>query len=170
MNINLETFKNTLKIFESLCSQSNYITNIVLNMNILEIIDNILFKEIGNYDNKEKFSYSFLPMFSDIFCVLISLFPNTNLITSLQGKRENSRSKIMSEENKAFYLYFSEKILSILVNNFINMPSTITMIEVIRLIELYVIFSPKECIITYIGPVKLTNLLASINCIKNRIA
>lgn len=165
LNIYVDTFKNILKVFEILCSQSNDIANLVLNMNILEIINSILSKELGILDQKAKFGSSNISIFADILALLVSFFPNTNLPKSQQhmdlNKKDNSNTKIMSESNKNFYIYFSEKILSILVKNIVNMPSTTTILEVIHLIELYVTYSPKDQIIIYIDPVKLSNISSS---------
>ena len=148
----MDTFKNILKVFEILCSQSIDITNLVLNMNILEIINTVLYKELGVLDQKAKFGSSNISIFA-------------NFRKSQQhvqsNKKENFNTKIMSESNKNFYIYFSEKILSILVKNIVNMPSTTTILEVIHLIELYVTYSPKDQIIIYIDPVKLSNISSS---------
>lgn len=163
LNIYVDTFKNILKVFEILCSQSVDITNLVLNMNILEIINTILFKELGFLDQKPKFSGSNISIFAEIFALLISFFPSTNLSKSQQhvSKKEHFHTKLMSESNKNYYIYFSEKILSILVKNIVNMPSTSSILEVIHLIELYVTYSPKDQIIIYIDPVKLSNISSS---------
>lgn len=165
LNIYVDTFKNILKVFEILCSQSVDITNLVLNMNILEIINTILSKELGFLDQKAKFSSSNISIFAEIFALLISFFPSTNFSKSQQhvqlNRKENFTTKLMSESNKNYYVYFSEKILSILVKNIVNMPSTSTILEVIHLIELYVTYSPKDQIIIYIDPVKLSNISSS---------
>ena len=161
----MDTFKNILKVFEILCSQSIDITNLVLNMNILEIINTVLYKELGVLDQKAKFGSSNISIFADILALLVTFFPNSNFRKSQQhvqsNKKENFNTKIMSESNKNFYIYFSEKILSILVKNIVNMPSTTTILEVIHLIELYVTYSPKDQIIIYIDPVKLSNISSS---------
>lgn len=166
LNIYVDTFKNILKVFEILCSQSVEITNLVLNMNILEIINTILFKELNFLDQKAKFSGSNISLFAEIFALLIALFPNTNFPKSQQhvqmNNKENFKTKLMSDANRNYYIYFSEKILSILVKNIVNMPSTTTILEVIHLIELYVTYSPKDQIVVYIDPVKLSNISSSI--------
>ena len=159
MNINLETIKKIVKLFEILCSHSSEITNFILNMNILEMIKGFLF--IDTEDNDQKFNYSILTIFPEIFALLISFFPNTNLISSFTKKNEYFFTKIMSEENKANYLYMSEKIISIFVNNFVCIPSTIAILDLIHLIELYVIFSPTQYIISFLGTSKFSNLIAS---------
>jgi hypothetical protein len=157
LNIYVDTFKNILKVFEILCSQSVEITNLVLNMNILEIINTILFKELNFLDQKAKFSGSNISLFAEIFALLIALFPNTNFTKSQQHDQMNNK-----ENFRNYYIYFSEKILSILVKNIVNMPSTTTILEVIHLIELYVTYSPKDQIVVYIDPVKLSNISSSI--------
>lgn len=134
-------------------------------MNILEIINTILFKELNFLDQKAKFSSSNISLFAEIFALLIAFFPNTNFPKAQQhvqmSKKENFNTKLMSEANRNYYTYFSEKILSILVKNIVNMPSTTTILEVIHLIELYVTYSPKDQIVVYIDPVKLSNISSS---------
>ena len=166
-NIYVDTLKNILKVFEILCSQSNDIANLVLNMNILEKINIVLFKELNILDhNKSKFSSSSVSIFADFFALLISLFPSTNFSKTQILKKENFKIKIMSDHNKIFYTYFSEKMLPLLVTNIVNMPSTATTLQVIRLLELFVIFSRKDLIITFIDPVKLSNISSSMLFIK----
>ena len=161
-NINIDTFKNIIKIFEILCSQSHEITNIVLNMNILEIIHNMMINEFDPL-NKDKFLSSNLPIFPEIFSLLISLFPLYSHIKSEKDIKDYFVSKIMSLENKVFYIFFSEKLLPILLNNILSLPSSTAMLNVIRLIELFIIFSNKENIVRYICPAKLSNILSSIS-------
>jgi hypothetical protein len=131
-------------------------------MNILEIINTILFKELNFLEQKSKFSSSNISIFAEIFALLISFFPNPifgkSQLHVQMSKKENFTTKLMAESNKHYYVYFSEKILSILVKNIVNMPSTSTILEVIHLIELYVTYSPKDQIIIYIDPVKLSNI------------
>ena len=155
INIYLDTLKNILKVFEILCSQSSEMTNLILNMNILDIIYSILLKELG-LDNSEqiknKLGSSHHTILSEIFSLLNSFFPNTC---------SKEPDKIISQINKQFYLFFSEKILNILVKEIINIPSSNTVIQVIKLVEMYINYSQIEFISTFIDESKLSNICAS---------
>jgi hypothetical protein len=131
-------------------------------MNILEIIHNMMMKEFDPL-NKDKFNSSNLPIFPEIFSLLISLFPLYSHIKSEKDIKDHFRSKIMSVENKVFYIYFCEKLMPLLLNNILSLPSSTAMLNVIRLIELFIIFSTKENIVKYIWPAKLSNVLSSIS-------
>ena len=48
LNIFQDTLKNIIKIFQIFCNSSVEISNLILNMNILEIIYSIIVKEMGN--------------------------------------------------------------------------------------------------------------------------
>ena len=111
--------------------------------------------------NKDKFDTSNIPIFPEIFSLMIALFPLCSQIKSEKDIKDNFRTKIMSLENKVFYIFFSEKILPQLLNNILSLPSNSAMLNVFRLLELFIIFSKKENIINYICPAKLSNILAS---------
>jgi hypothetical protein len=131
-------------------------------MNILEIVYNMMMKEFDPL-NKDRFHSSNLPIFPEIFSLLISLFPLCSHIKSEKDIKDNFRSKIMSLENKVFYIFFSEKLLPLLLNNILSLPSSTAMLNVIRLIELFIIFSSNENIVKHICPAKLSNILSSIS-------
>jgi hypothetical protein len=150
VNIYQETFKNILKLFETFCSLSPDITNLLLNMNILEIIYGVLAKELGSTNNiKSKLSSNSHSAYNELFTLLVSFFPN---------KKSKTVDKLLSANNKNFFMYFSEKILSLLVNNIVNIPSSNTMVQIMKLLEMYITYSPTEYILTYIDPVKLSNI------------
>ncbi len=155
INIYLDTLKNILKVFESLCSQSSEITNLILNMNILQIVNTILLKELGLHNSdqiRNKLGSSHHAILNEIFALLNSFFPN---------KDSKEQDKIVSEQNKQFYLFFSEKIINILVKEIINIPSSNTVIQVIKLVEMYINYSQNEFIITFVDQSKLSNICAS---------
>lgn len=184
--INLETFKNIVKIFEYFCSLNPNIANGILNMRILNVIYYILVKELGliaspgiykksqsqNQENKPnegsgieyRSSLSGIPQqsektrvnsssqgyFIEIFNLLISLFPNKN--------SKGSLDRLLSPDNKNFFIYFSEKILSLIINNIVNIPSSNSMVQIFKLLEMYINSSPVEYIESYVDPVKFANI------------
>jgi len=185
--INLETFKNIVKIFEYFCSLNPNIANGILNMRILNVIYYILVRELGliaspgsykksqsqNQLNKEgegddkeyRSSLSGIPQqgekarvnssssqgyFIEIFNLLISLFPNKN--------SKGAEDRLLSPDNKNFFIYFSEKILSLIINNIVNIPSSNSMVQIFKLLEMYINSSPVEYIESYIDPVKFANI------------
>ena len=176
-NINLETFKNIIKIFEYFCFLNADITNGILNMNILNVIYFILVKEFGlissnTYkklqsqdatNNDLKLSLSELSQekvskvvsnsqgyFIEIFNLLISLFPNKN--------SKGAADRLLAQENKNFFIYFSEKILCLIINNVVNIPSSNSMVQIFKLLEMYIQSSSPENIFTYIDPIKFSNI------------
>jgi len=176
--INLETFKNIIKIFEFLCALNPDIANGILNMNILNVIFFILVKELGliastnaykkseskdeNYplrsslsgisvqQEKVRVSSNSQGYFIEIFNLLISLFPNKN--------SKGAADRLLSNENKNFFIYFSHKILSLILNNIVNIPSSNLMVQIFKLLEMYINYSPMEFINKYIDPVKFSNI------------
>jgi hypothetical protein len=167
-NILHDTFKNILKLFEILSSLSADVSNLLLNMNILEVIYSILCKELGvnvsvsvnesktasNNQSQlisptKKISSNSTSYYLELFALLISFFP---------GKKSKGQDRLLSPSNKNYFLYFSDKILSLLINNVVNIPSSNTMVSLMKLLEMYVQNSPNEFIITYIDPVKLSNI------------
>lgn len=182
-NILQDTFKNILKLFEILSSLSADVSNLLLNMNILEVIYSILCKELGvnsnnfenhnksedsninNIDNtklqtqsqsqlipnspSKKISSNSTSYYLELFALLISFFP---------GKKSKGQDRLLCPSNKNYFLYFSDKILSLLINNVVNIPSSNTMVSLMKLLEMYIQNSPDEFIFTYIDPVKLSNI------------
>jgi hypothetical protein len=150
VDIYQETFKNILKLFEVFCNLSPDITNLILNMNILEIIYNVLSRELGQNNIKLKLSSNSHSAYTELFSLLIAFFPNK--------KSKTVDCKLLSETNKSFFIYFSDKILNLLVNNIVNIPSSNTMVQIMKLVEMYITYSPKGDIVTYIDPVNLSNI------------
>lgn len=195
--INLETFKNIIKIFEYFCNLNSDITNGILNMNILNVLYYILVKELGlisgsnalkkapsninNSDNVEgnkteiahsntnsdlnmkinmngvastqdrtKVSSNSQGYFVEIFNLLISLFPNK--------ASKGAADRLLAPENLKFFTYFSEKILCLIINNIVNIPSSNSMVQIFKLFEMYINASPNEYIFKYIDPVKFANI------------
>jgi hypothetical protein len=151
--VQVDTFKNILRIFEILCSISSEITNLVLNMNVLEIIYNILCKElevgISVTSMNVKLSSSSSSAYIELFALLISFFP---------GKKSKSSDRILASNNEHFFIYFSDKILILLINNIVNISSSTTMVSLIKLISMYIQNSPNDYIQKYMDPAKISNI------------
>jgi hypothetical protein len=147
--IHTQTFKNIIRIFEMICSLSAEITDTILNLNILEILNTILVKEFTVESTKKKLSSGSGSCYIEIFNLLISLFPT---------KKSKQPDRLLSVNNKHFYVYFAEKILSFLLNNIVNISSSNTMVLVLRLVEMFIKNSDAENVEKYIDPFKLSNI------------
>jgi len=147
--IHTQTFKNIIRIFEMICSLSAEITNTILNLNILEILNTILVKELTVESTKKKLSSGSGSCYIEIFNLLISLFPT---------KKSKQPDRLLSVNNKNFYVYFAEKILSFLLNNIVNISSSNTMVLVLKLVEMFIKNSNSENVEKYIDPFKLSNI------------
>jgi E3 ubiquitin-protein ligase TRIP12 len=157
-NVNVDTIKNILKIFELLCIMSNNIANTLLNKNMLELIYKVIKNEI-NYnknDGSKVNSSNTHSLFNELFNLLSSFFPNQlnkNNINLL-------KTKIMSDENKNYYDFFSEKILILLIENILNIPSSSTTLGVIKIIKMYIANSKNDYIQKYIDDNQLSNSIS----------
>ena len=157
-NVNVDTIKYILKIFELLCIMSNNIANMLLNNNMLEMIYKVIKNEI-NYnknDGSKVNSSNTHSLFNELFNLLASFFPN-------QPNKQNNillKTKIMSEENKNFYDFFSEKILKLLIENILNIPSSATTLGVIKIIKMYIANSSIDYIKKYIDDNQLSNSIS----------
>jgi len=152
LNIFQDTLKNIIKIFQILCNSSVETTNLILNMNILEIIYSIIVKEMGtssDNEGKSKLGTTNHTIFVEIFALLQALFPE---------KKNKKMEKLVDLQNKDFLVYFSEKILNTLISNIVSNPSTNTLLQVIKLVETYVFFSNKEQILIYVDAINLSNV------------
>lgn len=155
LNISQDTLKNIIKIFNIISNCSSEISNLILNMNILEIIYSIISKEMATSttttesDGKSKLGSTYHTVFVEIFSLLQSLFPE---------KKCKKLVKLIDPNNKHFLVYFSEKILNTLISNIVSNPSTNTLLQVIKLVETYIFFSNKEQILAYVDPINLSNV------------
>lgn len=168
MNVNVDTIKTILKLFDLFCTISPNITNFLLEHNTLELIYKVLRKELGqnshneqnNNNNvsvsKSKLSSSSHSLYFEIFGLLISFFPGRN--TNYHKKQPLNR--IMSPENKNHFLYFSENILTLLIDNILHIPSSSTTLSLIKLISMYCSNSSIEYIKKYIDAKQLANSLS----------
>jgi hypothetical protein len=143
-------------------------------MNILQIIYNILVKDLGLVKNVSNSSRdkNTSQLYPELFALLTSFFPrrekdkfmtnSMSCINSSSGKNTSvcftNSNKLLNECNKTFFIYFSEKILKLLVENVVNIPSSNTMVSLANLIEIYIMNSPSECISTFIDPQRLSNI------------
>ena len=158
LNIFQDTLKNIIKIFQIFCNSSVEISNLILNMNILEIIYSIIVKEMGTGnsekseskdESKSKLGTTNHTIFAEIFALLQSFFPD---------KKSKKLEKLVDPLNRNFSIYFSEKILNTLISNIVSNPSTNTLLQVIKLVETYIFFSSKEDILQYVDPTNLSNV------------
>ena len=172
VNVNIETIKQVLKIFQLLSSLSDEVTNYLLQHNSLVLIYTVLNRElliyqpselqnnnINNEGKKSKLNSNSQSLYSDIFNLLISFFPAQSL--DVKNSLDNKHfTKIMSIENKEYYLYFSANILKLLIDNIVYIPSNHTSLWGIQLITMYCSNSPNENIIKYITTIELSNTIS----------
>lgn len=146
--ISTDSIKLIIKILDLLSSLSIEAVDLILNMNILETVYFILAKEIVPGGTKINSSSN---IYVEILSFLISLFPK---------KKNSIPEKLVAPQNKSFYFFFSEKILAYLIQNIINIQSSSTTVQIIKLIEFYIIYSDNENILVYINASKLANICA----------
>ena len=157
-SVNVDTIKNILKIFEMLCCMSDTVTNLLLNQNMLEMIYKVIKNEI-NYtknDGSKVNTSNTHSLFNELFNLLASFFPS-------QINKDNIgtiKTKIMSDENKHFYKFFSENILSLLIDNILNISSSSTTLGVIKIINMYCANSSLDYIKKFINDNTLSNTIS----------
>ena len=171
VNINIETIKQVLKIFQLLSSLSDEVINYLLQHNSLVLIYTVLNRELliyqpselqnndNNENKKSKLNSNSQSLYSDIFNLLMSFFPAQSL--DVKNSLDNKHfTKIMSIENKEYYLYFGANILKLLIDNIVYIPSNHTSLWGIQLITMYCSNSPNENIIKYITTIELSNTIS----------
>jgi hypothetical protein len=172
-NINIgiyfDTLKNIFKLFQLLCELSSEISNILIEMNIIEVIFTILKNEFditGGDKNKNstqitskiKMTHSHHSILNEIFYLIHSFYPK---IESETVKNIISTTRAISDNNSHVYIYFSENIISLLIENFNYIPSSHTSLKVLKLISVFLYHSNDENIIKYVDPSKMSNILSS---------
>lgn len=159
-----DSIKTIFLIIVILCEESNDIADIILNMKILDIISSLLSKEFISSDNKQKLSAN-LPIFEDLFALIISLFPNPKFSKAeyhvKSQKKESFQIKLFHKKNYNYLVTFSEKIISVLIKNITSMPSTSNIIDVIKITDSFFIYAPKELIVKSVDPYMISNICSS---------
>jgi hypothetical protein len=155
----MDIFKNTMKIFKSLCEESAIISNILLEMNILEIIYSIFKEELefslSNKNSLNKVKSSSHNIFNELLPFLYSLFPNKNNLIK--------EDRMIIDNNSNVFHFFSKKILSILIKNLVNISTSQLSLKTLKLINVYCYFSKTDNISTYLDPQNLANIMSSKN-------
>ena len=157
-SVNVDTIKNILKIFEMLCCMSDTVTNLLLNQNMLEMIYKVIKNEI-NYtknDGSKVNTSNTHSLFNELFNLLASFFPSQ----SNRDINSSLKTKIMSDENQYFYKFFSENILSLLIDNILNISSSSTTLGVIKIINMYCANSSLDYIKKFINDNTLSNTIS----------
>ena len=166
LNVNVDTIKTILKLFDILCTISPSITNFLLSHNTLELIYKALHRELdkthstnsNSNEDSNKLSSTSHSLYLEIFGLLISFFPGkTNNSYNIKNQPLN---RIMSPENNKHLLYFSDKILTLLIDNILHIPSSTTTLGLIKLISMYCSNCSIEYIVKYINDKQLANSLS----------
>lgn len=150
--IYLDTFKNIVKVLQMLCENSSNISNLLINMNILEMIYHILKGELNHSSTNNNINSANHSIFNEIFPLIISFFPNNNT---------NSQKRLITDNTSHVYLFFAQKILPILINNFIHISSSGTTFKIVKIIKLFISFSNNVHINMFLDPLKVANILSS---------
>lgn len=160
-SVYMDTFKNIIKTFQLLCEQSAKISNMLINMNIMETIYSILKEELemttmgSNSLDKGRASSSHHTIFNELFPFLHSFFP--------QPDSKNTKERVITDNSSRVFILFSEKIIPLLIDNFVNISSSNLSIKVLKLINIYCYYSNNQNLSMYIEPLKLANIMSSKN-------
>jgi len=171
----LETLKNIIALLGVASKISIETSNSLLQKNILEILFSFLSHELGSIELSSgttstgqstgqstsslavkdiKSTPSSQKLIADILNLLSIFFPT-------KWSQDESKQKIMASSNREYFLYFSEKIISLLLHNIISISSSKIFIQVVKLLNLYVTYSNNDDINKFINSGLLANLNSS---------
>lgn len=188
--LNNDVFKNILKIFQILIGISHEATNLLLNMNLLELVYSVLKREFGekeeniileadseNVAKEINSSKSMLKetqisglaltsnsqMIQNSTSFILDIFPLLiNLFPKDMKDQENLSEKIMAKNNKTFYDFFAEKIIKLLISNIISISSCSTLIQLVKLLIIFCKFSSVDQICIYLDPQKISHIIGKL--------
>jgi hypothetical protein len=138
-----DTIKNVIKTFEIIGCLSKDGLDILLNLGMLKTINNILLNDVSKQNTNQG-------LYIELFQLMISLFPAESSY--------DKKTKLLAPYNSTFYFYFSDNLLSYLINNIINIPAVNSVLYLIKLVTLYVTFSDGTDIILFIDSNKIANI------------
>ena len=186
-----DVVKKILKIINILFKISKKERDKLLSLNFLEIVEEIIHHEfhdvISNENNKisiqkdnssnnintAKSSASFL---TELFSVLISLFPDNNnkddYLNDSSDKKEKEKGKekekkvkdekILSKENEKYYIYLCKNIIKPLVENIMNKSACSTLNNLIKLILVFSKKASKENIQNCINSKQMAQIVSKL--------
>ena len=171
--ITAEIVKKILKIINIIFKVSKKLTDKILSLNFLEIIEEIIHHEFNdvitsknntisisnsnlnesNNVNTAKSSSSFL---SELFLLLISLFPDN------KDEKKIKDLKILDSSNEKYYNYLCLNIIKPLVDNIMTKSACSTLNNLIKLILIFGKSASKEKIQNCINPKQMAQIISKL--------
>ena len=179
--ITADIVKKILKTIHIIFKVSKKETDKLLSLNFLEIVVEIIHHEFNdvistennkisisnnntNNINTAKSSASFL---TELFSLLISLFPDSNKDSSSSDnkkkeEKKNKDDKILRKENEKYYDYLCKNIIKPLVNNIMNKSACSTLNNLIKLILVFSKTASKEYIENCINSKQMAQIISKL--------
>jgi hypothetical protein len=148
----MDTFKNIIKIFQLLCEQSENFNNTLINMNVLEMIYTILKEELCISNSKSNSQNSHHSVVNELLRFLQSLFIESKNIIPTQTYIDNQTK---------LFVFFSEKMIPLLIENYVNISSSSISIKIIKLLKIYCLHAKFDTLEKYLNSSKVANILSS---------
>ena len=159
--INPELIKKTLNNIRTACILSPLVVDKLLSINLLNILVEIINYEFSNNqqnnDNSSNNNNANSTFLTELFSVLMSLFPPMED----ENKIEND-IKILSKKNQEYYNYFCKNILKPLVNNIMSKSACGNLDNLIQLILVFIKTTDKDNIIAYIAPKPISQIISKL--------
>ena len=178
--ITADLVKKILKIINIMFQVSKKETDKLLSLGILDIILEIIHHEfndvISNNENNKisisnninnninintnsaKLSASY---YSELFSLLISLFPDVNK-DNKDKEKKNKDEKILRKENEKYYEFVSKKIIKALVDNIMSKSACSTLNNLVKLILAFSKTSTKEYIELCLNPKQMAQIISKL--------
>jgi hypothetical protein len=176
--ITADIVKKILKIIHIIFKVSKKETDKLLSLNFFEIVVEIIHHEFNdvittennniitisnntnnnNDINPAKSSASFL---TELFSLLLSLFPDIKEIDNKDNKKIKDE-KILRKENEKYYNYLCKNILKPLVNNIMNKSACSTLNNLVKLILVFSKSASKENIQICINPKQMAQIISKL--------
>ena len=171
--ITSDLVKKILQIISTLCEISILVVDKFLTLNLLPLLVEIINYEFEenqistsntisslnniNSDINNNANSTFL---TEFFSVLISLFPFNEYKN--KDTKEINNIKILSNKNKEYYTYFCTDILKPLVNNIMNKSACSNLINLIKLILIFIKTTEKDNIISHIDSKPMSQIVSKL--------
>ena len=169
--ITSELIKKILQIIHLACELSNLVVDKFLSINLLPILVEIINYEFNDnpaFNNNAILSINNITndinnnadssFLTEFFSVLISLFPSANK----DDNKPINYVKILSKQNKEYYIYFCKEILKPLVNNIMDKSACSNLSSLIKLLIIFIKTTEKENIISHIDSKPMAQIISKL--------
>ena len=176
--ITADIIKKILKIIHIIFKVSKKEMDKLLSLNFLEIVVEIIHHEFNdvittennntisisnnsnnnNDINPAKSRASFL---TELFSLLLSLFPDIKEIENKDNKKIKDE-KILRKENEKYYNYLCKNIIKPLVNNIMNKSACSTLSNLVKVILVFSKSASKENIQICINPKQMAQIISKL--------